>query len=331
MLVRGPGWLWRVALTLLLEMFLAVHGGMFHGLLLWGASAFALYVFQRQPSRGLVLAYIVVGLMLLAPLEQAKFYIRSKTWTGDAPASALFSMDTVVNSGEWLSSLGNGLVNLTKGDLDPDFMSYVIARYNQGWIINRVMETVPAVEPYAKGATLKTDLLAALLPRVLAPNKLVAGGQDSMVRYANYQTAEGTSMNLGFAGEMYANFGYWGGILGCFGYALTLGLAFRWVCRRTSTTALWWVFVPYVGISCLKAEEGIGEVWNWVTKATLICVAIYFAFPSIRAALSGAASTTPAQSPAHFTGRARSRRLRAAAARAPQPLKNAPPALHRES
>jgi hypothetical protein len=33
-------------------------------------------------------------------------------------------------------------------------------------------------------------------------------------------------MNLGFAGEMYANFGLWGGVLGCGVYSLVLGLFF---------------------------------------------------------------------------------------------------------
>jgi hypothetical protein len=311
MLVAGPGWLWRVGLTLALEVLLAVHGGMFHGLLLWSAAIFALFVYQRQPGRGFLLVCLAVGVLFLPPLEEAKFYIRGKTWTGDEAESGLFSRATVQNAGEWMNQLATGLIKSAKGQWDPDFVSYMLVRYNQGWIVNRVMVAVPATEPYAKGATLISDLEACVLPRILSPNKLVAGGQANMARYANYQLNEGTSMNLGYAGEMYANFGYWGGIVGCFAYALILGLAFRWVCSRAAANPLWWVFLPYVGLVGLKAEEGIGDVWNYLAKAALVSVAIYYIFPAIREALSGSLPVSPRPS----SGRSRSRRRRGAAAR----------------
>jgi hypothetical protein len=93
-------------------------------------------------------------------------------------------------------------------------------------------------------------------------------------------------MNLGYAGEMYANFGYWGGIAGCFFYALLLGLAFRWAFKRAVLHPLWWAFVPYVGLIALKADDGIVDVWNWIAKAPIVCAAVYYTFPAIRAALS---------------------------------------------
>jgi len=313
MLVAGPGWIWRVAVTLALEVLLAVHGGMFHGLLLWSVAVFVLYLYKARPRRGVLVGCLAVAILLLPPLEQAKFYIRAKIWTGNEQESGLLSAATVQNAAEWMSELGTGLIKSARGQWDPDFLSYIMTRYNQGWIVNRVMETVPVTEPYAKGETLIADFKACVLPRILFPDKLVAGGHENMARYANYQLADDTSMNLGYAGEMYANFGYWGGIAGCFGYALLLGLAFRWVSGRAAVSPLWWVFVPYVGLVALKAEEGIGDVWNWLAKAAFISAGIYFVFPAIRATLS----TAPAAPPPAVELRPRSRRLPKDAARAP--------------
>ena len=93
-------------------------------------------------------------------------------------------------------------------------------------------------------------------------------------------------MNLGYAGEMYANFGYWGGIAGCFFYALLLGLAFRWAFKRAVVHPLWWALVPYVGLIGLKADDGIADILNWLVKATIVAAAVYYTFPAIRAALS---------------------------------------------
>ena len=82
MMVSGPGWKWRVWLTLLLEVLLATREGMFHSLLLWSACTFALYIFKTKPKRKVVFALVCLGVLLLPALEQAKFKIREKVWSG---------------------------------------------------------------------------------------------------------------------------------------------------------------------------------------------------------------------------------------------------------
>ncbi|MCX6896409.1 MAG: hypothetical protein NTZ16_13110 [Verrucomicrobia bacterium] len=92
-------------------------------------------------------------------------------------------------------------------------------------------------------------------------------------------------MNLGYAGEMYANFGHVGGIIACGVYALVLALVFRWICARAFTAPLWWCVMPYVGFSALKAEDGVAEILNWTVKATVVMAAVCYAFPAFRRAL----------------------------------------------
>jgi hypothetical protein len=288
MMVSGRGWKWRICLTLALEVLSATGEGMFHTLLLWSAAVFALYMYKCKPGKITVLGYVCLGILVLPALQQAKFHLREKVWSDDSTRPSLVSFANVENAVELLKDLGGGLIKSATGDWDADFLGDIAVRYNQGWIINRVMQTVPSTEPYAKGETLLAAIKASILPRLFSPDKVRAGGQANMQRYAGVGLENATSMNLGYAGEMYANFGYWGGIAGCFFYALILGLMFRWVCKRAALNPLWWAFVPYVGLVGLKAEEGIAEVLNWVVKAAVVSAAIYFIFPAIRAALSEA-------------------------------------------
>ena len=291
MMVGGPGWKWRIWLTLALEVLWATRGGMFHSLLLWSACAFALYIFKTKPKRVVVLGLVCLGVLLLPALEQAKFKIRERVWTEQQGQRYwLISIENLRNTVDWFGDLGDGVIKTATLSWDADFLGDICARYNQGWIINRVMETVPASEPYARGKTLIADAEAAALPRVLAPNKMEAGGKENMARYANYTPNESTSMNLGYAGEFYANFGYFGGIIGCFCYALVLGLLYRWVFNRAAQNPLWWAFIPFVGLIGLKAEDDVGAVLNWIVKAGILTVAIYYFFPAIRAALSRSAA-----------------------------------------
>jgi hypothetical protein len=289
MLVNGPGWQWRVGLTLTLELLLATKEGMFHALLLWSISAFAVYLYRFRPRPAVVFAYICLGLFLLPAFQEAKWRLRERTWDVDLLESPVQSAKSggglLTVTFDWLWYLAEGLYEAATFDMDRQFLCDTIVRYNQGWIVNQVMNQVPTEEPYAKGETLVTAAKAALLPRVVAPQKYSAGGKLHMARFAGLEM-QGTSMNLGYGGEFYANFGYYGAMAGCFIYAALLGLAFRWVARRSLRSPLWWVFLPYVGSIAFKAEEGIAEVLNWVVKASIIAAAVYLLSPALRAALS---------------------------------------------
>jgi hypothetical protein len=286
MLVKGQGWEWRVGLTLLIEILLATRAGMFHTLLLWCAAGFAVYFYRFRLRNGIVLAWILMGLLLLPAFQEAKWRVRERIWFGGGMEVSVAGQGSIWNPVLWIQYLGEGLYRSVTLSWEPEFLSDMAVRYNQGWIINQVMQVVPQQEPYARGETLIAAAKSALLLRVLAPEKFVAGGKLHMARFADREM-EGASMNLGYAGELYANFGTYGGIAGCFVYAALLGLAFRWVASRAERSPLWWVFLPYVGAFAFKAEEGIAEVLNWILKAVIVSAAVCFFLPAVRAALSG--------------------------------------------
>jgi hypothetical protein len=283
MLVSGRGWRWRIGLTLALEMLLATGEGMFHSLLLWAAAVFSIYIYKTKPKTIVVAGMMCLGFLTLPALQQAKVVLRQSVRSGDSTEGNLESLGNAIN---FSKDVSGGMVKWARGDWDSGALGDIAIRYNQGWIIDHVMQHVPAIEPYAKGGTLLAAVEAAVTPRLIYSGKTQAGGVVNMSRYAGLMLAAETSMNLGYAGEMYANFGYWGGVAGCFFYALLLGLAFRWAFKRAVLHPLWWALVPYVGLIGLKAEDGIADVLNWLVKAAMVAAAVYYTFPAIRAALS---------------------------------------------
>jgi hypothetical protein len=114
-----------------------------------------------------------------------------------------------------------------------------------------------------------------------------------MERYAGILLNERTSMNLGYAGEMYANFGLTGGIVGCGCYALVFGLLFRWIFLRSLARPLWWSIVPFLFFAALKGDDGIAEVLNWTTKAFLVAAGVVLIMPNLRHALFGRSAGAP--------------------------------------
>jgi hypothetical protein len=173
------------------------------------------------------------------------------------------------------------------GGYSDESIANSVTRFNQGWIIDRVIHHVPAEEPFARGETIWGALRAAALPRVLDPDKLIVNGRVNMERFAGHDMVGDTTMNIGFAGEMYANFGLWGGVLGCGCYALVLGLFFRWAAVLAQKSPFWWAIAVYCGHWAFKAETDIGGVLNYVVKSVVLVFCVSLLMPAMRNELLG--------------------------------------------
>ena len=286
MVARAPGWHWRLALVLAVEVLFAVNEAMFHPLMLWGMWAFAVWLFAFRPNPRLIVVSVFVAGFFLPALQEAKWRLRGSLEDEISVATTGNAVETTVgNSVDWLRYLGEGIIDTVTLRLSRDFISDTAARYNQGWIVTRVMQNVPEAEPYAKGETLQEAAKAALLPRFLAPNKMQAGGHDLIARYAGMELNESTSMNLGYAGEMYANFGLVGGVIGCACYALVAALGFRKLARYASTHPLWWSIIPFIFFPVVKAEDDIAFVLNWAVKGSIVLLIVIAMLPNFRRSL----------------------------------------------
>jgi hypothetical protein len=290
MILAKPGWKGRVAAVLAYEAISANRSGMFHEFILWALSLLGVYMVLRRLKATVFLAWLTAVVAFVFFLQDAKWQIRQATWFGGNQVT-VFGQPVVLSSWTrpFVSALcvADSACKLFVGGYTEDSLDYSITRFNQGWIIDCVLQRVPHSEPFARGETIFRALEASFLPRVLAPNKLQAGGRENMERFAGRTLTEETSMNLGFAGEMYANFGYRGGIIGCGIYALVLGLLCRWIATRAWTSPLWWAIAAYAGHWALKAETDVGSVMNYVTKASLIVFAVTLCLPAFRAELRG--------------------------------------------
>ena len=292
MIAGAPGWEWRLVIVLVAEILFAVNAAMFHPLLLWGMWTLAVFLYSFRPSRRVIFIGLIAACVSLPALQEAKWRFRGSLDEEVANGDDGNFETLLGRSITGLQLLADGLWQTVTLKLSPEFLSDTTTRYNQGWIVTRVMLFVPAVEPYAEGATLRESVIAAVLPRVAAPDKLQAGGHELMARYAGMELGESTSMNLGYAGEMYANFGPVGGVLACGLYALTFGLCFRFLSGRASAHAMWWSVVPFIFFPAVKAEDDIAFVLNWAVKGSIVLAAIILLLPNLRRSLFSRVGTS---------------------------------------
>ena len=78
----------------------------------------------------------------------------------------------------WDRLLGHSLDPATV----PEFGDLLV-RFNQGWIVARVMDQVPSKQPYASGATLLDAAVFSIVPRPLFPGKREGASQALFTKY----------------------------------------------------------------------------------------------------------------------------------------------------
>jgi hypothetical protein len=100
-------------------------------------------------------------------------------------------------------------------------------RGNQAWIFASAKDRMDRIGDFQGFHILGLYLESALLPRILAPDKLMSGDKKIFNSFSGHQLIGSTSMGLGVFADGYIAFGYWGVMFFTFGLGLLFSLTFR--------------------------------------------------------------------------------------------------------
>jgi len=278
MLLNIPGWKFRSIVAMALLFMKSLNAAMFHDLVVWSASFVLVLSFSRQWSRKRIFSTIIVGAIVVMLIINVKSEYRKQFWYGETQIAD--------NRLVAFSSLIVNILSSPEELFSSDKISFTLTRLNQGWIVNQAMKITPLWKPYAWGDTIVKNIRGALLPRFLYPEKSEVGGRKDYETYTAMELGPGTSMALGYAGEMYVNFGPRWGVIGVGIYGLLIGMGFYWFYIKALRQPLWWAWATYFACIAIRAESSIGYMANWILKAAIVMVAILFIFPELRRVLA---------------------------------------------
>ncbi|MBI4353093.1 MAG: hypothetical protein HY593_04110 [Candidatus Omnitrophica bacterium] len=278
LLAKARGWYWRAGLVYVDLLLWTSSGGVFYEFILWSGYLFIVMAYVYR-WRWRLLLYLVMAIFLISLFngikQEYRYQLGEKQLSGIQRVFLIADLLTSSMHGE--KSYPQYLGNRTFGDH--------LVRYNQGWIVSRIMGTVPRIEPYARGETVLSAIAASLIPRAFLPDKIVAAPKEFFRKYTDLPIADSTSMALGAVGEMYVNFGRGGGVLAVFVYGLVLGFLFRRFAKWASGNLLWWAWVPFVLLFAVEAEWNLADVLNHVTKSLVVMLVLIYGLPVIRKGL----------------------------------------------
>ena len=244
----------------------AILQGMFGELLQWFILSFLIIAMvTRIPMWGKILI-VSIGIFATMLVQSTKEEYRLATWYASSSKSN--------------SEIYKEIIAQRLSDPSSLFasgpMENMSARLNQGWIIARIMNYMPAKQPFVRGETIESAMYASLLPRFLAPGKVKAGGRANFERFTGTPLPETTSMDISLVGEGYANFGYGGSMV----FIFLICLLYNWVIvkviaisKKNPTLIIW---IPLLFFQVMKAETDFATVFNYLFKASILTFIVFY-------------------------------------------------------
>jgi hypothetical protein len=248
----------------LLTFFSSLKGAMFHDLLLWFAfiGMYAAYILRPSMARKLII--VALGFTFIFILQAAKEEYRAKL---EEEGRSQYVT-------KFLSTVDERLrAEQARRDYEmaqSDNVERIVVRINQGWIISRIMQLTPSSIPHAEGETVVVAIKASLVPRILFPDKPIAGGKANFEKYTRFYLQSSTSMGISLLGEAYINFGYYGAWVFMFMFGLISSFVIQQIFKLAAKYPTIWLWFPLVMLHFVKAETELLVQLNFLVKSIIM-------------------------------------------------------------
>ena len=265
MLILGRGPLQIIPLILVLGsiIFITLGQGMFHDFLIWIIFLAIVLAIRYTPTVYVKLLFVIGFIVLAVSIQLIKGDYREATWEKGEEGGFI-----TLSKAYEQSNSGNLFFNIKS-------LAESNLRINQGYIITHIMKTVPQKVPYAEGEELSEILIAALLPRFLAPNKLTAGNRDIFMKYSRFPIKKGISMGLSSVGDAYINFGTKGGWIFMFVLGLLYNEVLKFFHKYSNIFPIILLFTPMVFYYAVRPDSELQTNLGHLVKSCFLIFLIF--------------------------------------------------------
>lgn len=236
--------------------------GMFHDLLTWIIMIGAILAIKYKPGINSKVIASSLFILFTIIIQQVKGTYRDAT--GEGQETGIETFQKVVEQGRE----ANTLFSLKS-------MGMSTVRINQGFIISNIMKTVPEKVPFANGTELSLLVEAAILPRILAPDKLKAGDRGLFTKYSGMNLRQGTSMGLSSVGDAYINFGIVGGCIFMFLLGILYSKVLKVFYRYSKYFPILLLFTPLVFYYPIRPDCELQTILGHLVKSCFLIFVIF--------------------------------------------------------
>jgi hypothetical protein len=159
---------------------------------------------------------------------------------------------------------------------DENLLS-TLNRGNQAWIFASTVDRMDQGQDFQGMANVNLYLEAALLPRILAPNKLRSGNKELFNRFSGHSINENTSMGLGIFADGYIAYGDWGVYGFCLALGLLFSMTFKIVERWTKSSAFYLLMILPLLNYAVRPDCELQTTINHLSKGLMLFGLLFYA------------------------------------------------------
>lgn len=241
----------------------SAKSGMFEGLVFWGfiLLTLTLSVLPRSLTRNF--GILISGVLILVTVQTSKGIYRSKVWQKGHES----------NVTQLSKSLVLGFRVARENSSSETFWFPIVERLNQGRIVSHVIQKIEQNKIEQDFMRIPQALASACVPRLLWPDKPLAGGHENIKRFTDLQLQGNTSMNISHFGDFFIAFGKQGGPLFLLFWGFFLGQLIQRITSGNMTKYVLWLS-PILLLGLIPIETDFNMVVNHIVKSALFIVFI---------------------------------------------------------
>jgi hypothetical protein len=247
-----------VVFVLGFELFHSFKSAMFHDSIMWLIFFVFFYSYLKKPSLTVKIFGSTALIAVILLIQAFKGEYRERVWV-DGEATNLQTISDV------------GLVKANvDGIVGDDNLLGTLNRGNQAWIFASTVDHMDRYEDFQGMGNVNLYLESALLPRLLAPNKITSGNKMIFNRFSGHQINEGTSMGLGVFADGYIAYGQWGVYAFAFFLGLLFSLVFNLVRSWTHISPFYSLLILPIFNYALRPDIEMQTIINHLAKSIVV-------------------------------------------------------------
>jgi len=116
----------------------------------------------------------------------------------------------------------------------------------------------------------KIYLIAAILPRVIAKDKLVAGDKEIFNKYSGHVISGDTSMGLGIFADGYIAYGVWGVLIFGYAFGFLFSYTFRIILNWTKISPFFFILTFPILNYAVRPDCEIQTILGHIVKSLVV-------------------------------------------------------------
>lgn len=232
----------------------SLRTAMFGELMSWLLFYVIAIIGYNKPKKSAAYFMIILLFFVIVIVQFSKLTYRQAVNSGDAVGG----IESFVNSTE------------TEAEGSERRIAEALVRFNQGYFLAAVLNTVPEKVDFQNGNHTTLILEAVFFPRFLVTNKLISGNSSVTSKYTNKPIKEGTSMSIGLLGDSYIDYGFYFGILLCFFYGFIFSMFLFFFNKMTKGNSILVHFVPLLIYYSIRPDNDTHTALGFMFKSLVL-------------------------------------------------------------